>query len=362
MSKASDIFKQMEKLYGDDGLGKVGPVEVISTGSPILDDTIGPWGVPKGRLCQFAGRESSGKTLMSLMLIRELQRLNPNNWAFFIDAEYALDMEWCKTLGVDVSSDRFRILRSNNGIEIFEKLCGVPHKEVGKPKIKPGLLDLIIQQKEEDPENAGDVVIILDSIASVIPPMEETSSVGKQNMAVMSRFLAVELRKLVPLVSKSGAVFIAINQIRLNPGVMFGNPESSPGGHAWKHFCSLMINFTQSFAQDSKILNEEKEQIGHTIKARMDKVKVGSPFRTCDFTIEYLKGLTNRHIEIATLATKYGIVNRPNNRTYEYKDLKFTSKEQYHNAFLDGTLSQEDILEEVKKVKSENVESIIKEE
>jgi len=359
MSKASDIFKQMEKLYGDDGLGKIGPVEVLSTGSYVLDEAIGPWGAPKGRLCQFAGREASGKTFMSLMMIKELQQRNPNNWAYFIDAEYALDIEWCKKLGVDVSPERFRVLRSNKGVEIFEKLCGVPHKEPGKPKVKLGLLDLIKQVKEEDGENSGDVIIVLDSIASVMPPMEEASPSGKNNMALMSRFLPPELRKTIPLLSQTGTTLIAINQVRTDPGKLWGNPETTPGGQTWKHFCSLMINFTYLENKDSKIFDKNGDQIGHTIRARMDKVKVGAPFRVCDFTIEYTKGITNKHQEIADLATKYGVVNRPNNKTYEYKGHKFVGKDNYYNAFLDGTLDQEEILKQVKEAKEARQDAIL---
>lgn len=355
-SKAALIFDKMEKLYGDDGLGKVMEIATISTGSYALDDAIGPWGMPRGRIVQYAGKESSGKTFMSLMAIKHWQSLSPNNWAYFIDAECGFNIGWAEILGVDVSPDRLRLLRSNNGAEIFEKLCGVPHKEPGKPKSKLGLLDMVKESGGSDESGLG--IIVLDSIAAMAPPLEMASHSGKSNMALLARFLPPELRKITPLLSETGVTFIAINQVRTDPGKMYGDPTSTPGGAAWKHYCSVMVHFLMSESKDRQIFNESGEQVGHTLKARIDKNRVGPPKRICDLDVKYVEGVANKHIEIATLATKYGVVKRPNNRTYLYNEEKIVGKDTYYEAVLNNTIPQEELLMKVKEAKSQGIEEV----
>lgn len=355
-SKAALMFDKMEKLYGDDGLGKVMEIATISTGSYALDDAIGPWGMPRGRIIQYAGKESSGKTFMSLMAIKHWQSLSPNNWAFFIDAECGFNIGWAKILGVDVSPDRLRLLRSNNGAEIFEKLCGVPHKEPGKPKSKLGLLDMVKESGGSDESGLG--IIVLDSIAAMAPPLEMASHSGKSNMALLARFLPPELRKITPLLSETGVTFIAINQVRTDPGKMYGDPTSTPGGAAWKHYCSVMVHFLMSESKDRQIFNESGEQVGHTLKARIDKNRVGPPKRICELDVKYVEGVANKHIEIATLATKYGVVKRPNNCTYLYNEEKIVGKDTYYEAVLNNTIPQEELLMKVKEAKSQGIEEV----
>jgi recombination protein RecA len=325
------IWDQMEKLYGDDGLGNISAVEVLSTGSYALDDAIGPWGIPRGRIIQYAGKESSGKTFMSLMAIKNWQQQAPHNWAYFIDAECGFDPTWAKTLGVDLK--RLKILRSNNGAEIFEKLCGVPHKEPGKPKSKLGLLDLVKENGGSDKSGLG--LIVLDSVAAISPPLEMASHSGKSNMALLARFLPPELRKIVTLLSETGVSLIAINQVRTDPGKMYGDPTSTPGGAAWKHYCSVMVHFLMSESKDSKIFNERGEQVGHMLRARIDKNRVGPPKRECQLAVKYVEGVGDKHVELATLATKYGVVKRPNNRTYIYNDINIVGKDNYYNTVKD---------------------------
>lgn len=348
-SVASAMFEQMEKLYGDDGLGGISEIQTLTTGSDILDDIIGPWGIPKGRIIQYAGRESSGKTFMSLMAIKHWQSLAPHNWAYFIDAECGFNVEWAKILGIDISPDRFRILRSNNGAEIFEKLCGVPHKEAGKKKAKLGLLDMV--KEAGGAEESGLGIIVLDSVAAIAPPLEMASQSGKTNMALIARFLPPELRKLTPLLSETGVMFIAINQVRTDPGKMYGDPTSTPGGSAWKHFCSVMVHFLMSESKDSKIYDAVGDQIGHTLKARIDKNRVGPPKRMCEFDIIYTKGIANKHIEIAKLAIKYGVVKKPSKMSYEYGDIKIVGKDNFYNEILGNTELQEELLTKVKEAK-----------
>jgi len=357
MTKPSmvQIWDQMEKLYGDDGLDGVKEVETLSTGSYALDDAIGPWGNPRGRIIQYAGRESSGKTFMSLMAIKHWQNLASHNWAYFIDAECGFNLDWAKTLGLDLS--RIKILRSNNGAEIFEKLCGVPNKDPKKAKSKKGLLDLVKEAGGSDTSGLG--VIVLDSVAAIAPPLEISSESGKSNMALIARFLPPELRKLTPLLSQTCVMFIAINQVRTDPGKMYGDPTSTPGGSAWKHFCSIMVHFLMSESKDSKIFNDNGEQIGHSLRARIDKNRIGPPKRICEFDIKYVEGIANQHVEIANLATKYGVVERPNNRSYIYNEEKISGKENYYEAVLNNKIPQKELLEKIKEAKSRGVEEVI---
>lgn len=220
MSKKTmaDLWKELTKQHGDEGLfhgndAMTTFTDVISSGSHVLDDALGIWGLPRGRVIQYAGQESSGKTYMSLVAIAEYQRSNPDGWALFIDAELTFDQDWAECLGVDL--ERLIVYRENSGIKIFERLIGQPNKTGGR-KVKLGILDL----EKENPTGLG--IIVLDSIAAVTPPAEEISEVGKQNMTLMARFLPPELRKLTPLLSDTGVTMIFINQIRVKPGVMYG--------------------------------------------------------------------------------------------------------------------------------------------
>jgi len=324
-----DAMKDMKKAYGeesniwkadDDILVKS---EGISTGSHVLDEKISKviWGIPRGRVVQFAGPPSSGKTLLSLCTIAQLHKSDPSAWALFIDAEFTFDKMWAKKLGVDI--DRLLVLPENNGRIIFERLTGVPHKEAGKPKIKPGLLDLELNE----PSGLG--LIVIDSVAAIVPTVEEIAIVGKQNMAPLARFLPAELRRVTPLLSKTGITMIGINQIRIDPGVMYGNPERTTGGNALHHAQSLCINFAQIFKKDSLIFSEDnsEEPVGHRIRAKITKSKI-APGRdkVVEFDILYEKGVVNHHKEAVELGIGYGLVERPNNKTYIYNDEKFNGR------------------------------------
>lgn len=359
------IWDEMEGLYGADETDGVGvPRIVCSSGSPAVDDILGCWGLLSGRIIQYAGKESSGKTLMSLMAIREWQRLDPKNWALFIDAEFALDEEWAQFMGVDTSKGRWKKWKTNDGARIFERLCGVPHKDAAKDpkklktKAKPGLLDLVKAQGGAWGSGLG--LIVLDSIASIQPPLEQASNIGKSNMALQARFLPPVLRTISPMLAETGVSLIAINQVRTDPGKMFGDPTTTPGGAAWKHWCSVMLHFIPVMGEKAKIMDGE-EQIGHIVRARVDKNRGGPPFRKCEFNIQYYRGLVDKNVELATLAVKYGVVQRPNNRTYVYGDEKWTSKEQYHTALMNDGLAAA-ILDDIRRGKAQGVRPVAVEE
>jgi recombination protein RecA len=359
------IWGDMETLYGvDETDGVLAPSIICSSGSHAIDDILGCWGLLGGRLIQYAGKESSGKTLMSLMAVKEWQKLSPKNWALWIDAEFAMDEEWARTMGVDVSPNRWKKWKTNDGAKIFARLCGVPHKDAAKDpkklktKAKPGLLDLI--KERGGAEGSGLGLIVLDSIACIQPPLEQASVIGKSNMALQARFWPPVLRSITPMLAETGVTFIGINQVRTDPGKMFGDPTQTPGGAAWKHACSVMLHLIPVTGDGSKIMDGE-EQIGHVVRGRVDKNRGGPPFRKCEFSIQYYKGLVDKHVELATLAVKYGVVDRPNNRTYVYKDDKWTSKEQFHTALLNPALT-DIILEDVKKAKANGVRPAVIEE
>lgn len=351
MSKMNKFFKNLDKKYGSDGLfladsPMCGDVEALTTGSYILDDILGSWGLPRGHIVQYAGREKSGKTFMSLMAIKHWQEKADHNWAYFVDAEMTYSSEWAEKLGLDNS--RIIVHRENDGSKIFERLCGIPHKEHGKPKRVTGLLDDIIEAGGSDETGLG--IVVIDSIAAIAPPLELASPSGKSNMALLGRFMPPELRKIVPLLKRSGVLLLAINQVRIDPSVMWGNPETSPGGSAWKHYCSAIVNFAMSFSKDKIIVDANDEQIGHTIIAKIDKTKHGPSFKKGEFIIEYTKGLHNTDRELRELGVKYGIVGRPNNRSYTYKDQKWTSKEHFSTAF-STEKEKATLLQEIKEAK-----------
>lgn len=342
----ADIWKELQKQHGSEGLYHGNDdmttfTDVISSGSYLLDDALGIWGLPRGRIIQFAGQEGSGKTYMSLIAIAEYQRANPDGWAMFIDAEFTFDSSWAERLGVDL--DRLIVYRENSGIKIFERLVGQPSKTTNK-KSKLGVLDLEI----ENPTGLG--LIVLDSLAAMQPPAEETSEVGKPNMALMARFLPPELRKLTPMLSLSGVTMIIINQVRLTPGVMYGNPETSPGGNALKHAHTMMLNFSRIAAKNSVIESSNGEQIGHHVRVRIDKNKLAPPFRVAEIAITYNSGITEHNIELRELGAKYGVIERPNNKVWILDGEKYNGKDAIAEVLLDKDL-QVSLLEKIKEAK-----------
>ena len=345
-SNMKAIWKEMQKQHGDEGLYAGSDdmtefTEVIPTGSYALNDALGIWGLPRGRVIQFAGQESSGKTYMSLIAIAEYQKANPENWAMFIDAEFTFDKKWAAQLGVDL--DRLFVYRENNGVKIFERLIGRPSK-TGAAKSKLGLLDM----EKENPSNLG--IIVLDSVAFIKPPQEETSEVGKANMALLARFLPPVLRQLTPMLADTGVSFIGINQVRMDPGVMYGNPESSPGGRAFKHACSVMLNFSRIAAKDSVILDNNGDKVGHHVRVKVSKNKLAPPFREAELALLYNGSVSEHNLEIRDLGDKYGILERPNNKTWIYNGTQYNGKDKMAEALLDDDLRNE-VIEKIMEVK-----------
>ncbi len=317
----SEAEKEIRKFFGDgvvffDGnINTAGTHDAISTGSPALDEAIGIGGIPRGRITQLAGRESSGKTMLSLSCIKSYLNQNPNNTALFIDAEYTYDPEWAKSQGVDIS--RVMVIKTNDAKEIFEGLLGINKVNSVTKKVSKsmkGILDYVIEGEDPRFKNLG--IIVLDSIAVLNTPLEVAAAVGKANMAPIPRFLSTELKKLTPAVAQANVALIGINQVRVDLGKMFGDPLSSPGGKALKHACSLMINMAPMFGSDNVIKNSSDERVGHKVRAKIEKNKVGAPFKKAEYFVEYMKGAVNGEQEIFDLAVKYGLIERPSAQSY----------------------------------------------
>lgn len=338
------VLANLRKSFGNDAVfsGEDEALETpepISTGSYALDSTIGLGGVPRGRVTQLAGAEASGKTFMALQIIKNWQAKHPKNYAVWIDAEFSFDMDWAVKLGIDKT--RLHVKSENLGSEIFNFLCGIPNQKNPEKKDKLGLLDELIASGDD---SCG--VVVIDSVAAILPPVEAAYEVGKQNMAAMARFMPQALRRLVPLVHKANVALVAINQLRVDPGVQYGNPETTPGGRAWKHFCRLMINFAKVHAKEELILNADDEPIGHTVRAKIQK----NSFAMCrdtKFVIKYVEGVAFHNVEMVDLGIKYGIIQRPNNVMYLYGDQKWKGRESVEQAFIDKALFEE-VWEKVK--------------
>ena len=254
--------------------------------------------------------------MLSLSCIREYLNENPDNTALFIDAEYTYDPAWAAKQGVDTS--RVMVIKTNDAKMIFEGLLGKVKVNKATKKVSKGMrgiLDHVIEGTDPRFKNLG--IIVLDSIAVLNTPLEIRAEVGKANMAPIPRFLSTELKKLTPVIAHANIAFIGINQVRVDLGKMFGDPTSSPGGRALKHACSLMINMAPNFSSDSVIANEDGERIGHTVRAKVEKNKVGTPFSKAEYKIEYQKGVVQKDREVFDLAIKYGLITRPSSQSYE---------------------------------------------
>lgn len=337
-----DVLRSLRKSFGNDAVFSGDSVvtvnaDPIPTGSFVLDNAIGIGGIPRGRITQFAGATRSGKTFMSLQCVREWQQMDLKNFAIWFDAEFSFEPAWAIKLGIDMG--RLDVVRENDGAKIFNALCGIPNPKTGK--VIGGTLNELIENYGKD---SGCGLIVLDSIASIVPPVEAGYDLGHQNMAALARFLPPALRRVTPLLERGNIAMVFVNQIRVDPGIQYGNPETSPGGNGLKHAEHLMVNFNKSTAAEKRIENKNGDPVGHTIMARIDKNRIGLPGRKVDIRIKYLEGIIDHNIEILTLGIGYGLISRPNNRTYIYKDYKWTSKDEA----LSG-LSDPDIIKQLWK-------------
>jgi len=284
-------LKEIRTKFGDEsittyGAGAPQKIPVVSTGSIGLDAALGVGGVPRGRIIEIFGPESSGKTTLSLHIVAEAQKAG--GIAAFVDAEHALDPEYARRIGVKLS-------------ELL----------ISQPDTGEQALDIV-----ESLVRSGNVdIIVIDSVAALTPKDEIEGEMGQQHVGKQARLMSQALRKLTAIVARSKTIVIFINQIRMQIGVMFGNPETTPGGKALKFYTSVRLDIRRIAS-----IKKGEEVVGGRVRVKVVKNKVAAPFKTTEFDLLYNEGIS-REGELIALGEKYDLVAKSGN-TYKMGETK----------------------------------------
>jgi recombination protein RecA len=297
-------LSQIEKQFGKGAIMKMGDkdvekgIEVVSTGSLGLDLALGVGGLPRGRVVEIYGPESSGKTTLTLQVIANIQKLGGT--AAFIDAEHALDPQYAQRIGVDTSE--LLLSQPDNGEQALE------------------IADMLVRSASVD-------CVVIDSVAALTPKAEIEGEMGEPQMGLQARLMSQALRKLTANIKRSNTLVIFINQIRMKIGVMFGNPETTTGGNALKFYASVRIDIRRIGS-----IKKGEEVIGNETRVKVVKNKVAPPFKTADFDILYNEGIS-REGEIIEMGVNHRIVEK-SGAWYAYKGEKIGQGKDNTREFL----------------------------
>ncbi len=309
-------FLEMEKRFGKGTVMRMGDkgvqqVEVISSGSIGLDSALGIGGIPRGRITEIYGPESSGKTTIALHIIAEAQKMGGE--VAFVDAEHALDPEYAKKLGVDV--EKMIVSQPDNGeqaLEITEMLT------------RSGAID----------------VIVIDSVAALVPKTEIEGEMGDSVVGLQARLMSQALRKLTGIVNKSNTIVIFINQLREKIGVMFGNPETTTGGRALKFYSSVRIEIRRGEA-----IKIGTDIVGNKTRAKIVKNKMAPPFKDAEFDIMYGEGISKAG-EIVDMGVEEGIIQK-SGAWFAYKDARIAQGRDNAKKFL---IDNPEVMDEIELI------------
>ena len=297
-------ISKLEKDFGKGTVMKLGDaganvsVETVPTGSLSLDIALGLGGVPKGRVIEVYGPESSGKTTVTLHMIAEVQKRG--GIAGFIDAEHALDPVYAKNIGVDI--DELYISQPDSGDQALE---------IAETMVRSGAMD----------------IIVIDSVAALVPRQEIEGDMGDSHAGLQARLMSQALRKLTPVISKSNCVVVFINQLREKVGIMFGNPETTTGGRALKFYASVRMD-----VRKIETLKQNGEMVGNRTRIKIVKNKIAPPFKEAEFDIMFGKGISKEG-DILDLAASVDIVNK-SGAWYAYKGDKIGQGRENAKFFL----------------------------
>ena len=303
LKAAETALTQIERQFGKGSIMRLGAkefaaVSAISSGSIGVDAALGVGGVPRGRIIEIFGPESSGKTTLSLHIIAEAQRVG--GLAAFIDAEHALDAEYAKKLGVDI--DNLLVSQPDSGEQALE---------IAEMLVRSGAID----------------VIVIDSVAALVPRAELEGEMGDMQMGLQARLMSQALRKLTGIVSKSRTCLVFINQIREKIGVMFGNPETTSGGRALKFYSSVRIDIRRTTQ-----IKEGEEVVGSRVKVKIVKNKCAAPFRQAEFDVAYGEGISKTG-ELIDIGLENRIIEKSGS-WFSYGDVRIGQGRENAKAFL----------------------------